>query len=89
MSYIEFKKVSKIYQTGEIKIKALNKTTFSINKGELVCILGPSGAGKTTALNILGGMDDVSGGKVLVDGCDITELKGKSFFPFFTSFWGI
>ena len=53
MAYIEFKNVNKEYKMGEITINALNNTTFSIDKGELVVIVGPSGAGKTTALNIL------------------------------------
>lgn len=77
MAYIEFKNVNKTYQMGEIEIKALNKTSFEIEKGELVVILGPSGAGKTTCLNILGGMDTVTGGKVFVDGKDITKYKDK------------
>ena len=54
MAYIEFKNVVKEYKMGEVTIKALNKTNFEIEKGELVVIVGPSGAGKTTALNILG-----------------------------------
>ena len=77
MAYIEFKNVNKTYQMGEIEIKALNKTSFEIEKGELVVILGPSGAGKTTCLNILGGMDTVTGGNVFVDGKDITKYKDK------------
>lgn len=77
MAYIEFKNVNKTYQMGEIEIKALNKTSFEIEKGELVVILGPSGAGKTTCLNILGGMDTVTGGKVFVDGKDITKYNDK------------
>lgn len=75
MAFIEFKNVNKIYQTGEVEIRALDNTNFSINKGELVCILGPSGAGKTTCLNILGGMDKVSSGDVIVDGVNITKLS--------------
>lgn len=77
VAYIEFKNVSKTYQMGEVTIKALTKTSFEIEKGELVVILGPSGAGKTTALNILGGMDTVTSGKVIVDGKDITIYHNK------------
>lgn len=75
MSFIEFKNVNKLYKTGEVEIRALDNTNFSIEKGELVCILGPSGAGKTTCLNILGGMDKVSGGDVIVDNTNITKLS--------------
>lgn len=57
MPYIEFNNVVKEYTMGEISIKALDNTNFKIEKGELVVIVGPSGAGKTTSLNILGGMD--------------------------------
>ena len=66
MSYIEFKNVCKEYKMGEIIIKALDNTNFEIEKGELVVIVGPSGAGKTTTLNILGGMDNATSGKVIV-----------------------
>lgn len=62
---------------GEVVIDALNNTNFQIDKGELVVIVGPSGAGKTTTLNILGGMDTVTSGNVYVDGKDITKLNGK------------
>ncbi len=78
MAYIEFKDVSKTYKTGEIEIKALDKVSFQIEKGELVVILGPSGAGKTTCLNILGGMDDASRGHIIVDGNNIEKLKGRA-----------
>ena len=77
MAYIEFKNVNKIYNMGEVEIKALNKASFEINKGELVVILGPSGAGKTTCLNILGGMDSATSGKVLVDNKEITNYSYK------------
>jgi len=82
MSYIEFKNVKKEYTMGEITIKALNNTTFSVEKGELVVIVGPSGAGKTTTLNILGGMDTATSGKIIVDEKDITKLKGKELIKY-------
>ena len=77
MAYIEFKDVVKEYKMGEVKIKALNNTNFQIDKGELVVIVGPSGAGKTTALNILGGMDNATSGRVIIDNKDITYFKEK------------
>ena len=77
MAYIEFKNVNKIYKMGEVEINALNNTSFEIEKGELVCILGPSGAGKTTCLNILGGMDRLTSGEVIVDGKIINKLNEK------------
>lgn len=82
MAYIELKNVNKIYQMGEVEIKALNKTSFEIEKGELVVILGPSGAGKTTCLNILGGMDTATSGKVMVDGKDITNYGNKDLIMY-------
>lgn len=82
MSYIEFKNVYKNYNMGEVIIKALNNTTFSIDKGELVAIVGPSGAGKTTALNILGGMDRASSGKVLVNNREITHLSKRQLIDY-------
>ena len=77
MAYIEFKNVVKEYKMGEVSIKALDKTNYKIEKGELVVIVGPSGAGKTTALNILGGMDSATSGKVIIDGKDISKFKKK------------
>lgn len=82
MAYIEFKNISKTYQMGEVEIKALNKATFSIDEGELVVILGPSGAGKTTALNILGGMDSATSGTLKIVGQDITNLKDKELIKY-------
>ena len=67
MAYIEFKNVVKEYVVGENKIRALDGANFEISKGELVVIVGPSGDGKTTALNILGGMDSVTSGEVIID----------------------
>ncbi|HOP65935.1 MAG TPA: ABC transporter ATP-binding protein [Bacilli bacterium] len=71
MAFIELKKVSKKYTMGELEIKALDDISFSIERGELVVVLGPSGAGKTTVLNILGGMDSCDSGRIFVDGEDI------------------
>ena len=82
MEYIEFKNVNKKYKMGEVEIDALNNTNFQINKGELVVIVGPSGAGKTTALNILGGMDTATSGNVYVDEKDITELNNKQLIKY-------
>ncbi len=82
MSYIEIKNLNKIYNMGEVEIKALDNTSFNIDKGELVVILGPSGAGKTTCLNILGGMDITTNGEVIVDGRDISKLKGKDLIKY-------
>ena len=82
MAYIEFNNVDKIYQMGEVDIKALDKTSFEIEKGELVVILGQSGSGKSTCLNILGGMDAVSSGNVIVDGTDITKMKEKQLINY-------
>ncbi|MEG0826044.1 MAG: ABC transporter ATP-binding protein [Bacilli bacterium] len=77
MAYIEFKNVSKEYDMGDIIISALNKANFSVEKGELTVIVGPSGAGKTTALNILGGMDSPTSGEVIIDGIDISKYNKK------------
>lgn len=82
MAYIEFKKVNKVYKMGEVEIKALNNTSFEIEKGELICILGPSGAGKTTCLNILGGMDRLTSGNVIVDGKIINDLNEKQLIKY-------
>lgn len=82
MSYIEFKKVNKTYKMGDVLIEALKQASFSIEKGELVCILGASGAGKTTALNILGGMDSLTSGEVIVDGKKINELSSKELITY-------
>lgn len=82
MAYIEFKNVVKEYKMGEITIKALDNTNFEVEKGELVIIVGPSGAGKTTALNILGGMDTVSSGSVIIDNNDISKFNRKRLIKY-------
>ena len=82
MAYIEFKNIVKEYKMGEVTIKALNNTNFEIEKGELVVIVGPSGAGKTTTLNILGGMDKATSGEVIVDGKEITKINDKKLIEY-------
>lgn len=77
MAFIEFHKVGKKYGTGDMAITAVRDCTFAIEKGELVVILGPSGAGKTTVLNLLGGMDSPSGGRILVDAQEIHRYGKK------------
>ncbi len=77
MSFIEFQNVSKIYQMGEVEIKALDDISFSIDQGEFVVVLGSSGAGKTTILNILGGMDTATSGTITVDGNVITKANER------------
>lgn len=78
MSFIELKNVVKEYKTGEVSIKAADGISLSIEKGEFVVIVGPSGAGKTTVLNILGGMDTLTSGNVIVDGTDISKFNSKN-----------
>ena len=75
MAYIEFKDVIKAYGEGDARIHALDGASFTVERGELAIILGASGAGKTTALNILGGMDTVTSGTVTVDGRAVSSAN--------------
>lgn len=77
MSFLEFNNVSKIYQTGEVQVKAVDSISFSVEKGEFVIICGSSGAGKSTVLNILGGMDRVSDGQILMDGKEVNAFNER------------
>ena len=73
--YVKLENVSKIYGSKEVKIIAVDEISFRIKKGEFVVVVGPSGAGKTTVLNILGGMDKATSGNVWIDGKNIATLK--------------
>lgn len=74
---VKLEEITKIYKMGEVEIRAVDGINFAIKKGELVVIVGPSGAGKTTVLNILGGMDTATGGRITVDGADITGFNAR------------
>lgn len=82
MAYIEFRDVSRIYQTGKEKIHANDGVDFAIDKGEFVVILGPSGAGKSTTLNLLGLMDKPTSGEIWIDGQEISSLRASKFTKF-------
>lgn len=77
-AFVEFQNVFKKYKMGEIEITAVNDVSFAINEGEFAVVVGQSGAGKTTILNILGGIDNCSEGKIYVGGREISRLRGKS-----------
>ena len=76
-AFVSFRDVSKIYRSGEVEIRAVDDISFEIFKGEFVVIVGPSGAGKTTVLNMLGGMDACSQGTILVDGSEVSRYNAR------------
>ncbi|SHJ68206.1 ABC transporter ATP-binding protein [Hespellia stercorisuis] len=76
-AFVKLDGITKVYKMGEVEIHAVDGIDFEIGRGELVVIVGPSGAGKTTVLNILGGMDTATGGKISVDGQDITSYNAR------------
>ena len=76
-SFVEFKNVGKTYHMGEVDIEALKDVNFTIERGEFCVIVGASGAGKTTILNILGGMDSLSSGQAMLDGEEISSYNKK------------
>ena len=81
-AFVELKQVKKIYQMGEVQISAVDGIDFSIEKGEFVVIVGPSGAGKTTVLNILGGMDRATSGEIWVDGVNVATLSSRQLIGY-------
>lgn len=80
--FVKLENVRKIYQMGEVEIRAVDGIDFEIGKGEFVVIVGPSGAGKTTVLNILGGIDTATSGKVLVDGNDVAQYTNRQLIGY-------
>ena len=80
--YIEFKNVQKVYKMGEVNIEALSGVNFSVDKGEFVVVAGASGAGKSTILNILGGMDSPTNGEIIVDGKYINDYSNKELITY-------
>ena len=89
MAYIELKSVCKNYDSNEKEIKALKKASFEIEKGQLVVITGPSLSGKTTILNILGGLDKQTSGNVIVDGISLDKLKGRKLTKYRRKYVGL
>lgn len=77
MSFVEFQNVSKRYRMGEVEIRAVDDISFSVERGEFVVVVGPSGAGKTTVLNLLGGMDTVSDGHIFLDGSEVSAYSPR------------
>ena len=75
--FVQLENITKVYRMGEVEIRAVDGIDFAIKKGEFVVIVGPSGAGKTTVLNILGGMDTATTGRITVDGEDITGYNER------------
>ncbi|MDO5011523.1 MAG: ABC transporter ATP-binding protein [Intestinibacter bartlettii] len=80
--YIEFKDVKKIYKMGEVNIEALSGVNFTVDKGEFVVVAGASGAGKSTILNILGGMDSPTSGQIIVDNKYINDYSNKELITY-------
>lgn len=77
MPFVQLKDVCKDYKGEEVRVRATDHVSFEIEKGEFVIIVGPSGAGKTTVLNLLGGMDSCDSGEIIVDGCRVDELNAR------------
>ena len=78
MSFVEFEDVRKVYRTGEVEVRALDGMSFSVERGELAVIVGPSGAGKTTVLNLLGGMDSCTSGAIRLDGRLVSAMDERA-----------
>lgn len=82
MAFVEFKEVHKVYQSGEVEVAAVKGVDFAIEEGEMVIVVGPSGAGKTTVLNMLGGMDTCTSGDIFLDGAEISRYNRKQLIQY-------
>ena len=82
MKVIEAREITKVYNTDKVPVNALRGVSFSVDRGEFTAIVGPSGCGKSTLLNIVGGLDNPSGGKILVEGKDLSVLKENKLIDF-------
>lgn len=82
MEFVEFNHVRKVYQSGDVKVEAVRDVDFTIKEGELVIIVGPSGAGKTTVLNMLGGMDTCTSGDIFLDGSQISKYNRNQLIKY-------
>ncbi len=88
MSYIDVKNVNKSFGEGAAMVKALNGINLSVNEGEICTILGQSGSGKSTLLNALGGLDNIDGGQIIIDGQDISKMHGEKLSEFRRKYLG-
>ncbi len=82
MAYVSFENVRKVYGTGELEVEAIKDASFELRQGELVVLVGPSGAGKTTVLNILGGMDTVTSGTVVLDSSEVSSYTKRQLIEY-------
>ena len=82
MSFVEFKNVKKIYGEGDTEVRAADGLNLKIEQGEIIVVVGPSGSGKTTLLNMLGGMDNVTSGKIFLDGTEVTNYSEKELINY-------
>ena len=82
MDILKVENLTKIYGVGESAVRALNRVSFSIEKGQFVAIMGPSGSGKSTLMHVMGGVEKLTGGRIVIDGVDIATMKEDALAVF-------